>query len=156
MKIENQRMLDLLRVCRAELFTKHHLIDEEEYAWFAGLPSRETHARLKDYDTLRATVAAGDAQIAALQQSVADTAQAGKREADGLRAELDATRGKLTHASQEANDARRLKNELRARNEELVAALERIKALKADRFIHGVDAVGIADAALSKAREEGR
>jgi len=53
MTINNQRMLDLLRVCRSELFVEHELIDEAEYAWLAGLPSVATHARLKDYDELR-------------------------------------------------------------------------------------------------------
>lgn len=51
--IENHRMLDLLRVCRAELFLEHQLITEEEYSWLATLPSKETHARLADYDVLR-------------------------------------------------------------------------------------------------------
>jgi len=52
--IENQRMLDLLRVCRSELFIEHKLIDELEYAWLASLPSVATHQRLADYDKLRA------------------------------------------------------------------------------------------------------
>ncbi len=52
----NQRMLDLLRVCRAELHGEE-LITDEEYAWLAGLPSKATHARLKDYDELRGDLA---------------------------------------------------------------------------------------------------
>lgn len=60
-------MMDLLRVCRAELFTEHQLINEEEYAWLAGQPSRETHARLKDYDALRLDLATAAAVTAQLQ-----------------------------------------------------------------------------------------
>jgi len=56
--IENQRMLDLLRVCRSELFIEHQLIDELEYAWLASLPSVATHQRLADYDKLRARIVA--------------------------------------------------------------------------------------------------
>jgi hypothetical protein len=51
--IDNQRMLDLLRVCRSQLFVEEHLIDEDEYAWLASLPSAATHKRLADYDALR-------------------------------------------------------------------------------------------------------
>jgi hypothetical protein len=65
MAIDNQRMLDLLRVCRSELFVEHKLIDEKEYSWLASLPSRETHARLADYDKLRTRIAELEAQLAA-------------------------------------------------------------------------------------------
>lgn len=51
--IENQRLLDLVRVCRSALFIDHKLITEDEYVWLAALPSKATHQRLDDYDALR-------------------------------------------------------------------------------------------------------
>ena len=35
--IDNLRMLDLLRVCRAQLFVEEGLITDEEYAYLASL-----------------------------------------------------------------------------------------------------------------------
>jgi hypothetical protein len=68
MSIDNQRMMDLLRVCRSELFTEHQLIDEAEYAWLASLPSKATHERLKDYDALRAELAAEREKVRTLTE----------------------------------------------------------------------------------------
>lgn len=85
--IENQRMLDLLRVCRSELFVEHQLIDEKEYTWLATLPSKETHARLADYDKLRARIAeleaAAEAVVAAWDEDEIGQVDGGL--IDGLR-----------------------------------------------------------------------
>lgn len=62
-------------------------IDPEE--WQAA--EQDVRIRLEaELADARRTIEAGDAQIAALQQAVADTARQGKTEADALRAQRDA------------------------------------------------------------------
>lgn len=100
MTIENQRLLDLVRVCRAELFLDHKLITEEEYAWLATLRSKETHARLDDYDDLRAKL------------------QEATRARDNWRAELKAEVEPLQA------ECHRLKRELAERQKTLEAEME--------------------------------
>jgi hypothetical protein len=94
MSADNQRWLDLLRVCRGDLFTQE-LITEEEYAWLAARPSKETHSRLDDYHDLRARLAAAEerAQRAEAERAKLSAQLFGAMEACGqLSAERDTAR----------------------------------------------------------------
>ena len=86
--IDNQRMLDLLRVCRSELLIEHKLIDEKEYAWLASLPSQATHARLADYDKLRARIAELEAALAKVVDALEDMAE-DRQQTDELSEKVD-------------------------------------------------------------------
>lgn len=83
--IENQRLLDLVRVNRSALLSCE-LITEDEYAWLASLSS-SAHQRLDDYDELRTKLAAAESNLKlALEGHDHETAALKKRIA-----ELDAT-----------------------------------------------------------------
>lgn len=124
MAIENQRLLDLVRVCRSALFVDHELIDEAEYAWLAGLPSAAAHERLRDYADLRVDLE----QAAKVTEQLLDDVVIISAHRDRRAAERDAVQHLLDVATEESSRG-------------LTYAMERIRELEAER-----------DAAVSEAK----